>query len=624
MLLLLSVLAVVSFVSAVPTENFTETKYFVHVNGLSDATIADMIDTAGSWDDYTPNIIGVKNGNVYVESEKDLFRILIPKSFSNGGSLLFNPSDVCVFDSDRAFGDTQLVFAYESHGNDFHNTWNGYNINIHSESVAPSFVLLKGWGETRISNGGLNTDYQFNYIVNDYSLSMSSGWHGGSAVFAILAPKTVDISLSPFDTQFKFYKIINYKFNLRLLEIYTEPGAQVYVGSDLVGTTDNGGYFKTQLVGGDQTLKITKDGYWDYTTTLNIQNDTTLHISLAPKTSLFRVEKNITTDLFPNSIGNVKLHLEPIRTSYGTQMQISGVDVVNVYYKNSLLAPSNGVYVLGTVDSPVDVEIQFKTPSSWGEHSFAVTITATDIEGNQYTNQEQITYEVKELPFLLQNPSWKIGENIVTITDQTGEDYSVLLSLKTVDEKEIWSQSQGFNAYDSYDFTIPINQSGDYVLEILAEGGQVKTYVPVHVIDPIRLLTKEVNASKGSVAVTKLEIENPSSDVKYYDTILVGSIFDANNTPKAEFSIAPNSKKVIEVKFEVPENITFDSYQLSVEVFEMGESDPVFQDDVVLKITESSFIVGFGDSGVPVWALAVAGVLAVCAVGAIILRRRGD
>ena len=614
-LLLLSVL--VGSLASVSAEEVV-----IHTSNLND----ELYDFISNMDTYSSCNFTVEDGNIVFSSYDDFLNFFTPKIQNN----LPHLDDVSVEIDGKTYPLT-VVNIHKVFGNT--NSAEHRFVLSTGNMVINSVIHTSSWSKIQVfGNGELKGEHtggnsygvvSFNFDGGSIVIS-ESGWaqcgHAGQSI----GHSTTAVVFGYLDYIPDDWVVVCSPAPLHTCVVYTEPGAQVYVGSDLVGTTDNGGYFKTQLVGGDQTLKITKDGYWDYTTTLNIQNDTTLHISLAPKTSLFRVEKNITTDLFPNSIGNVKLHLEPIRTSYGTQMQISGVDVVNVYYKNSLLAPSNGVYVLGTVDSPVDVEIQFKTPSSWGEHSFAVTITATDIEGNQYTNQEQITYEVKELPFLLQNPSWKIGENIVTITDQTGEDYSVLLSLKTVDEKEIWSQSQGFNAYDSYDFTIPINQSGDYVLEILAKGGQVKTYVLVHVIDPIRLLTKEVNASKGSVAVTKLEIENPSSDVKYYDTILVGSIFDANNTPKAEFSIAPNSKKVIEVKFEVPENITFDSYQLSVEVFEMGESDPVFQDDVVLKITESSFIVGFGDSGVPVWALAVAGVLAVCAVGAIILRRRGD
>ncbi|ADC69820.1 PEGA domain protein [Methanocaldococcus sp. FS406-22] len=405
------------------------------------------------------------------------------------------------------------------------------------------------------------------------------------------------------------------------LHIYTEPKANIYIDNNLAGTTDNGGYAKVLVEKGEHQLKITKEDFWDYSTELQIENDTTLHIDLAPKTSLFRVEKNVTSDLYPNSIGEVKLTLYPIRTAYGTQMQISGVDVVKVYYKNSYLAESNGAYVLGTVDSPVDVEIQFKTPATWGEHSFAVTITATDIEGNQYTNQEQITYEVKELPFLLQTPSqWKIGDNTVTITDQSGEDYSVLLTLKDINGTEVWSQSQGFDAYDSHDFVVPINQSGDYVLEILAKGGQVKTYVPVHVVEPIKLLTPEVNASKGSVATIKIEIQNPTSEVKYYNAEVLGEIFDVNNTPKQAFSIAPGETKIVELKFKVPENITYDNYELTVEVFEKGEAEPIFQNDVILNIKESSFIPIGGDSSIPLWLIAIVGVLLV--VGAVFVMRR--
>ncbi len=506
----------------------------------------------------------------------------------------------------------------------------------HYKSTIRGSGYIVGWRNSRGSvlldgnsiSDKLYPDWYTPVVLTNgnHTLSTSSGYSGG------LGYTVIDLSVIGYGSltvsgrfsQPNVERIFSISPITYPVSIYTEPGAHVYIDGINVGTTDNGGYLKAQVPCGEHTLKITKDGFWDYTKTINIQNDTTLHISLAPKTALFRVEKNITSNLYPNSIGDVKLHLEPIRTAYGTQMTISGVDVVKVYYKNSLLAPSNGAYVLGTVDGPVDVEIQFKTPSSWGEHSFAVTISSSDIEGNSYTNQEQITYDVKELPFLLQTPNtWKIGDNIVTITDQSGEDSSVLLSLKTLDGKEIWSQSQGFNAYDSYDFTVPINQSGDYVLEILAKGGQVKTYVPVHVIDPIQLLTPEVNATKGGVATIKLKIQNPSSSVKYFDATVMGEIFDVNDTPKQTFSISPGETKTVELKFQVPENLTYDNYNLNVEVFEKGEADPCFEGDVVLNIITSFLPFGAGgDSEIP-RAIAVVGILLIVGIGVYFLRR-GD
>ena len=609
-LLLLSVFAVLCFVSA--------EEYMVEIDGVPDDVINQTLQNT-DWKGYTPQYNFIGDGVITFPTEKDYARFLLPCAYDNFifNYNLFRVQKGCVYGISAKSSSTYTlnvstgviyIFSHVASG------WNPYYASISVKNGEQTLVSMSTkWNP----DGGV---WKFDrYVVSD-----------GNLIVKISLPSysSAQVYIFDMDGVIKSYsqgvKKIEFKKIPYSLEIYTQPNANIYIDNELKGTTDNGGYDKILVEMGEHQLKITKDGFWDYTTTINIQNDTTLHIDLAPKTALFRVEKNITGNLYPNSIGDVKLTLYPIRTAYGTQMTISGADVVKVYYKNSYLAPSNGAYVLGTVDSPVDVEIQFKTPATWGEHSFAVTITATDIEGNSYTNQEQITYEVKELPFLLQTPSiWRIGDNTVTITDQSGEDYSVLLTLKTVDGKEIWSQSQGFDAYDSHDFVVPINQSGDYVLEILAKGGQVKTYVPVHVVEPIKLLTPEVNASKGSVATIKIEIQNPTSEVKYYDAQVIGEIFDVNNTPKQAFSIAPGETKIVELKFEVPENLTYDSYNLKVEVFEKGEAEPCFEGDVVLKIVEKSFIpIGLGDSGVPTWALIVGGILLIGGVGAYLVMRK--
>ncbi len=633
-LLLLSFLAVVSMsaVSAINTDysqwndNVT-TDYYV-ICEEDDNLLKDLLDNA-DWLGYAPKVVNIKNHIVYFASKNDLYRAISAineneektfahiKAICDGGELQTITAiyveganeDGPPTGSDAKItfrinkNDTKVVFVTYCHGSILYGTsWNKLDGNSIGFNVIKTYYL----------NAGTHT---YSCKGDAYS-----GNYGTLATTILIFDKNINYTvIRPGNSVKKLYEIIP----MYSLEVYSEPGAQVYIDGNNVGTTDNGGYIKLLIEKGTHELKITKEGFWDYVTTINIQNDTTLHIDLTPKNSIFRVTENITSNLYPNSIGDVKLHLEPIRTAYGAQMTISGVDVVKVYYKNALLAPSSGAYVLGTVDSPVDVEIQFKTPQSWGDHSFAITITASDIEGNQYTTQKQITYNVKELPFLLQTPdTWKIGDNVVTITDQSGDDYSVLLTLKDLNGTEIWSQSQGFNAYDSYDFVVPINQSGDYVLEIVAKGGEVKTYIPVHVIDPIKLLTKEVNATKGSVATVKLEIQNPSSEVKYYDAKLLGEIFDVNNTPKQTFSVAPGETKVVELKFEVPKNLTYDSYNLKVEVFEKGEASPIFESDIVLKIVEGSLLpIGLGDIGIPIWAL-VAGIILLGGIGAYILMRR--
>ena len=627
--ILISLLPLAS-IYATPTNiistNQTSDYYIITNENISASDLKTALENY-DWQAYAPTVVGIKNNVIYFQSEKDLMRFLCP----GGSETPFLSWDYTICPKiGHVYVYKSTITRHPSETVDFttniNSTFqNAYVYSILSGTTGTSYAV--GWyvyikvGDMVISDNGdgysgstIPTKYEFSEIAipSIYEVSISASRP------MTLTATTYLVTTSPIESD--AFSLVAEMHKVYSVDVYTEPDSSVYIDGNYKGNTGNGGYIKLLIPIGKHELKITKEGFWDYTTTIEIKNDTTLHIDLTPKNSIFRVSYNV-TDAYPNSVAEVRLTLNPIRTAYGATMQISGVDVVKVYYKNALLAPSNGAYVLGTVDSPVDVEIQFKTPSSWGEHSFVVTITASDIEGNQYTTQEQITYDVKELPFLLQTPdTWKIGDNVVTITDQSGEDYSVLLSLKTVDGKEIWSQSQGFNAYDSHDFVVPINQSGDYVLEILAKGGEVKTYIPVHVIDPIKLLTKEVNATKGGVASVKLEIENPTSSVKYYDAQVIGEIFDVNNTPKQTFSIAPGENKVVELKFKVPENLTYDSYELQVEIFEKGEAKPIFSDKVVLKIVEGSFLPIFGDTGLLLWVIVV-GVILLGGIGAYLLFR---
>ena len=94
-----------------------------------------------------------------------------------------------------------------------------------------------------------------------------------------------------------------------------------------------------------------------------------------------------------------------------------------------------------------------------------------------------VNYEVLELPFLLEMPeTFGIGTNDITLTDQSGTAYSVLLVLYDSEGTEKWSSSTNLLEYCEYTFEVPIDDAGDYTLELNAKAGTVKTYYSIEII----------------------------------------------------------------------------------------------------------------------------------------------
>jgi hypothetical protein len=317
------------------------------------------------------------------------------------------------------------------------------------------------------------------------------------------------------------------------------------------------------------------------------------------------------------------IKLTPIVDAYGITLKLSGVDIVSVSYNGNNLEEVNGKYILGDLSKGVQTEllIKFKTPSSFGEKSFTANIEATDVEGNAYSQNEIIEYNVEELPFLVELPAWKLEDNTVRITDTSGTSYGVSLVLYDKDGNEVWSDSQSMLEYGECDFTISITSPGDYVLEI--SGAGAKTYKEIHLIEPVSLITKTVNAGKGEVATVKFSITNPSNSVKYYYATLDCELMNlsANKTLK-QFAVSPNENKTVELSFKVPSDAQYDSYSLNLNVYDSNTKELLYSNIVVLDIVESSLIpVGGGDSTVLILA-AVVGVLLITGIGIYFVRKK--
>ncbi|WP_421078044.1 hypothetical protein Mjas_01545 [Methanothermococcus sp. Ax23] len=687
-LLLLSVFAL-CFVSAVSAE-----EYFVVVDGYSQDEIQSKLDSA-SWDIFTPQITRVEGNTIYFASEKDMARFLMPvKIRANPYNFLFNPNElvlsneyslVSIIQCDSSAD--EYFFSGAGEGTSYIGVGTDWADSDYVQIIQNDICKYSRGSDSLVVSSVLLSEGNFSVRASAYS------GHFTNAV--LLVPGTVKLLLDSYSGI--CYNVYHFR-SYHDLTIYAEPGAQVYVDGDLVGTTDsegkliiekpdgtysvevvftNGitiektvevtadgnntvnfeygaitfkivdglsgeslsdigvsgnltttidGEWTTNMPYGEYTLNFEKEGYWEEEKEIVVDGDKNITVYLFPKTSIFKITQTpaeITTS--PNSVADVILKLTPVRDAYGTKLYITGGEIVKVE-KDGVNVPksADGSYILGDgkENEEAQVKITFKTSASVGEHQYTVRVVGTDILGNEYTTQKTIIYEVEELPFIIQQPSWSIGDNQLSITEQSGEDYSILMVLRDTNNTEIWSQSAAFNAYDSQSFTIPIPAPNNYVLEISAKNGAIITYIPISVLQPIKLLTPEVEGSKGSVATVKLEIKNPTNEVKYYDAKLIASIF-GNETPTASIAVAPMETKELEVKFEVPSDLEFDSYELQVQVFEKDEAEPVFSDKVVLKIVESSFIPIGGSSGIPLWALVAGAILLVGGVGAYLIRR-GD
>ncbi|AEF96051.1 PEGA domain-containing protein [Methanotorris igneus] len=678
--ILLSLLAVVS-ISAVSAES-----YMVKIDGLSDDVINQTLQSI-TWKYYTPQYNFIGNGIITFPTEKDYIRFILPYDGGNAfafppeiveipygyvvtfrGSASRSASCIIEFE-DYTMPSTIAIGGYTPGGGSgiYDDSGNRLSGNTYAYNLRPlNTIVIKVWDNgvgpswtkgaifskapvKNITNNGISASIvQYKRIKYPLTIKTAPGAevyvdgvkegttdeNGVFTTFKEPGTYTVKVVISGIssiektvDVQSDINNTVSFDYgtvNIKVVDgLSGESLAGVSVSGDLTTTID--GTFTTNMPYGEYTLIFHKGGYWNDTRTITVDGDKNITIELFPTKSILKISQTPEDiETYPSSMFEVVLNLEPIQDAYSTKLYITGVDVIKIQ-KNGINIPesNDGSYIIGDLKEPTNVKIVFATPDSTGGHQFIVRFICSDILGNEYVTQKTITYQVQDLPFIVQQPpSWSIGDNEVSIIEQSGDDYSVLLMLKNANGSVIWSKSGALSAYDTQTFTIPITAPGNYVLEISAKNGEVTTYVPITVVEPIKLLTPEVEAGKGQVATVELEIKNPTNEVKYYDAIITGSIFSNNSeTPKTTFSIAPGETKTVELKFEVPDDLEYDSYEISVQVFEKDSSKPIFTDKVVLKIVESSFLPIGGGEDIPTWALAV-GILLIGGIGAYFIMKR--
>ncbi|MBA2864070.1 hypothetical protein [Methanococcus maripaludis] len=613
LLVLMSVLGSINAATIVIPETYSETGSVVGIQQYNTSEIFGVINGT-NWYAYTPVISGIDDEIVYLNSEKDAVRFTIP----NDGRYphLFDTSLINVMSYNQIYYESRTsgsstysfnatkdcyVYYYSKASGGWN--WDSGTIKLEKDGMIIT-GLTAHYGVTReyfdkiyVPKGAVlkvTSTVTDTYTTLDYCLVCNEG------DFSVIVGNPTNVV---------------YDRYLCAVDLYSEPDTCVYnAGGDLLGTTDNSGYVKVLLPSGEYTLKFVKDGYWDCYETVSITLESTpeVFVSLSPKTSIFQVSKEFSGNLYPNSIGTLSMDVTPVKDAYAAKLRVSGVEVNKVYYKTQEIPKgSDGYYILGDVTSIQNIEIEFKTPSSWGEKTFTVEIAATDIEGTAYTNLETINYEVLELPFLLEMPeTFGIGTNEITLTDQSGTAYSVLIVLYDSENVELWSSSTNLLEYCDYTFDVPIDDAGDYTLELNAKAGTVKTYYSVEIIEPVTLITDEITVNPGNVATVQFTISNPTSNVKYYTAELTCPFF--NESIAKTFSIAPGTvEKTVDISFEVPEGLELEYYQLKLEVFNEGDTDPIYSGNVVLTISGSSLFLASVPGGNTTLILLAAAVLLI-------------
>ena len=395
------------------------------------------------------------------------------------------------------------------------------------------------------------------------------------------------------------YSPVTYVVTFNLKDALTgQPlqGVTVKEGDTVLGTIDDGGTL--ELTRGSHELTFEKSGYWSKTLTVDVQNDTSLSVEMYPSSAAFRLE-NFPADISipENTIYTLTFTLSPIQTSatYNTCLSISGLqNLISVKKGDSVISPENGKYYLGDISSPVQVSITFQA-GAVGQHGFTLTLTSNDaIMSKTYTTTKQVVYKVEPLPFSVQMPSeWQVGQNELRISESSGQSYLVTVVLKDSQGNEVWSDSHSFNPYEAYTFTPKIPSEGSYTLE-LTWNGKTAIY-SVQVNPAITLKTKTLSVKKGSEGMIILHFKNPSSDVQYYTIKVSGGFLPAEINQS--ISVAPATEKDVSIAFAVPEKLTYDAYELNVQVLQGNAT--VFSDKVAVSISEGSgfSLFGGGSSG---------------------------
>jgi len=447
----------------------------------------------------------------------------------------------------------------------------------------------------------LITDKDTGEVYINKTVTVSAFYNGAFGIYGRYGGVTVENGMTKITYSGGYSYIDNltfgdlvYQVSFNLKDALTGQGltgVTVKESNVTLGTISDGD--SLTLSRGTHNLTFEKSGYWSVTKTIDVQADTSVSVEMYPSSAAFKLENFPAEIKIPEStIYELTFTLSPVDTSatYNTYLSLSGLsDVLEVRKDGSAISPESGKYYLGDVSGPTQVSIKFKA-GAVGQHGFTITLTSNDaIMSKTYTTTKQVTYQVEPLPFSVQMPSeWQVGQNELRISESSGQSYLITAVLKDSSGNEVWSESYSFSPYEAYTFSINVPSEGSYTLE-LQWNSQTAVY-DITVNPAISLKTKTLTVSEGGEGTIVLHFKNPSSSVQYYTIKVSGGFLPAEINQS--ISVAPLTEKDVSITFAVPEDLTYDAYELNVQVLQGNAT--VFSDKVAVSISEGSGFSLFG------------------------------
>ncbi|AVB76082.1 hypothetical protein [Methanococcus maripaludis] len=384
----------------------------------------------------------------------------------------------------------------------------------------------------------------------------------------------------------------------------------MYIDDELVNTVSNGQ--TVQLPRGSHLFKFVKSGYWNETRTLNIDESfDSLDIRFYPLSVMYSIQVPTDINTFKNSEVPVTVTISPKAMSSSTKIYLSGKEVLDVRDSSNTQIPYvNGGYLIGDISVPTDITIKFMSGETLGTNALQMRVMGYGTLGQSYVTDTSFTYEVVQLPLTLTVPSkWNIGSNNLRISETEGENRLVMIQVEDAENNIVYSDSYAFSGYESHDFEITFEETGDYRVRILS-GDLINSYLNIEVVNPILFSQTTITGKPGTASSLSVNIQNLFTSPQYYKVEISG---DGLSEPSiTEFSVSPGVTKSQTLLVPVGENLTFDSYLLTATVYlkdSNGIYENILEESIILNIDSTGLSVGGVDlSGLDITALIPSGI----------------
>ncbi len=455
-------------------------------------------------------------------------------------------------------------------------------------------------------------DISLGIYDNGDTIPLTVGTHTLTFVKDGYSDVTQTIEITDSDTSLDFSMITTH-LPVELTLTNSEGGlasVSMYIDDELVNTVSNGQ--TVQLPRGSHLFKFVKSGYWNETRTLNIDESfDSLDIRFYPLSVMYSIQVPTDINTFKNSEVPVIVTISPKAMSSSTKIYLSGKEVLDVRDSSNTQIPYvNGGYLIGDISVPTDITIKFMSGETLGTNALQMRVMGYGTLGQSYVTDTSFTYEVVQLPLTLTVPSkWNIGSNNLRVSETEGENRLVMIQVEDAENNIVYSDSYAFSGYESHDFEITFEKTGDYRLRILS-GDLINSYLNIEVVNPILFSQTTITGKPGTASSLSVNIQNLFTSPQYYKVEISG---DGLSEPSiTEFSVSPGVTKSQTLLVPVGENLTFDSYLLTATVYlkdSNGIYENILEESIILNIDLTGLSVGGVDlSGLDITALIPSGI----------------